>query len=198
MIMKKPVGVIWLALSIFSISLCCIGISALRFILQGCFWWDCAPERSFQISELELPSNLLPKGAILNQIHPLSDDFGAVEDGTQSIYWDNGNGDAGYTIYRYPSIKKAEKYFDLNTHLLVNSDTGEVWKTPADLTFSSTTADIVYVACGYWSDKNCAMVARYQEYVVFFSAMIDTPMTFVQFEKILFYIDKQISSRLYP
>ena len=201
MTIKKPVVAIGLALSILSICLCSIGIPAFRFILQGCFWWECVPERSFQISELELPSNLFPEGAIVNRIYPLSDEFGTLEDGTQSIYWDNGNGSAGYTIYRYSTVRSTAKYFDLNKRLFVNSDTREEWKSPVDSSFSSTTADVAYVGCGSWSEKsekNCTMVAQYQAYVVVFDATIDTKMTFAQFEKILFYIDEQISSRLYP
>ncbi len=196
--MKKPLAVIVLALLFFFI---CIGVAAFNFVTQGCLSWTCAPERSFRISELELPSTLFPNGAIVNRIYPLSDEFGTLEDGGQSIYWDNGNGNAGYTIYRYPTVKRAAKNFDFHKQLLVNSDTQEEWKSPVDSTFSSTTADIVYVGCGSWSEKsgkNCEMVARYQEYVVAFGASIDTKMTFVQFEKILFYLDAQMSKLLYP
>lgn len=197
--MKKSIAtVMGLALLSFAI---CIGVVAFNFVTRGCLSWICASEKSFRISELELPSNLFPNGAIVGHVHPLSDEFGTLENGSQSIYWDNANGNAGYTIYRCFTVKSATKYFDLNKRLFVNSDTQEEWKSPVDLAFLSTTADVVYVGCGSWSEKgekNCTMVAQYKAYVVVFDATIDTQMTFAQFEKILFYIDEQISSRLYP
>jgi hypothetical protein len=196
--MKRPILVIGLALCFFSI---CIGGVAFNFVTRGCLSWICAPDRSFRISELELPSSLFPDGAIVNHIYPLSDEFGTLEDGSQAIYWDNGNGYAGYTIYRYPTIRNATKNFDLPKLLLVNSDTREKWISPIDSTYSSTAADVVFVGCGSWSGKsrkNCGMVAQYQEYIVVFVATIDNKMTFAQFEKILFYLDEQISSLLYP
>jgi hypothetical protein len=182
-------------------SLICIGVVVFNFFTRGCLSWICAPEREFRISDLELPSNLFPEGTIVNHINPLSDEFGTLEDGTQSIYWENGNGRAGYTIYRYSNVRGAEKYYDLHKRLFMNSDTGEEWKSPDNSSFSSRTANITYVGCGYWSGKsrdNCTMVAQYQEYVVVFSATLDTKMTFDQFEKILLYIDDQFSSLLYP
>jgi len=139
-----------------------------QYILHGCLWWKCVPERTFRISELELPSSLFPDGAITSPIHPMSDDFGPKEDGTKTIYWDNGNSIAVYDVFRYSATKMAVNGFEFNKGLLVNSETKDIWKPPADLAFSSTTADDLYVACGYWSEKRCVMVARYQEYVVFF------------------------------
>jgi hypothetical protein len=178
-----------------------MGVVVSKFVTRGCLSWICTPEKSFRISDLELPSSLFPSGAIVGHIYPLSDDFGPLEDGFQSIYWDNGNGNAGYTIYRYFTVTSAAKNFNFNKHLFVNSDTREEWKSPVDIAFLSSTADVVYVGCGSWSEKsekNCAMVAQYQEYVVVFDATINAKMKFAQFEKILFYIDEQISSHLYP
>ena len=171
--------------------------SAVQFILHKCLWWDCAPQRNFKISDLALPSNLFPDGSIINPIFPLSDEHTTIEDGMQSIFWDNGNGSAGYTIYRYPTVKNAKDAFEFHKHELFNRETKEAWKPPTNLTFSSATADALYIACGYWNDKECAMVARYQEYVVFFNTTVDTKMTFPSFEKILIFIDQQISGKIY-
>ena len=148
--------------------------------------------------DLEIPSNLFPDGAVVSHIYPLSDEHETIENGTQLVYWNNGNRNAGNTIYRYPTSKKARDNFEFEKHGMVNTETGDVWKPPVELTFSSTTADAVYVACGYRSIKRCAMVGRYQEYVVFFIAVMDEKMTYSKFEKIVVYIDKQISSHLYP
>jgi hypothetical protein len=178
----------------------CVVISAfsIQLILYDCLWWECAPERNFRIVDLEIPSSLFPDGAIVNHVYPLSDEHETIEDGTQPVYWNNGNGNAGYTIYRYPTVKKAIDEFEFNKHGMVNTGKGDVWELPAELTFSSTVANTVYIACGYSSVKRCAMVGRYQEYVVFFIAVMDDKMTYSKFENIVVYIDKQMSSRLYP
>jgi hypothetical protein len=146
---------------------------------------------------LELPSNLFPDGVIVSHVYPLSDEFSTIDDGSQSIYWDTGN--AGYVIYRYPAIRQARVGFDLNQHVLF-SGAEDVWPSIADSILSNTKADIAYIACGNQSidNKECAMVARYQEYVVSFSATMDDKMMYGDFEKIVVYIDKQMSSRLYP
>lgn len=194
--MKKSV---FGAVALILILLCfIIPVFAIQITLNGCLWWMCAPERDFQIADLELPADLFPVGTIVNHIHPLSDNFGSVEDGTQSIYWKNGNGNAGYTVYRYSTKGVAEEYFDYQKRIFTDSESHESWKPPDVLSFSSETADAVYIACGDWSRRNCGMAARYQEYIVTFISVIDSDMTFSEFEKILFYIDKQISDLLYP
>jgi hypothetical protein len=194
--MKKSV-VILLA-SIFLLFLIFICALPIQLIFHGCLWWECAPERSFRVSDLELPTSLFPEGSIVNHVRPLSDEHETIDDGIQSIYWDSGDGNAGYEVFRYPTVKKARDKFEFNKNSLVNSETGDVWKQPNELRFSSTTADVIYIACGYWSKKQCAIVARYQEYIIFFSTIMDEKMSYSKLEKIAVYIDKQMSSRLYP
>jgi hypothetical protein len=174
----------------------------LGIILLSCFGCVLAcpyllRPRSFRVSELEIPSNLFPDDVIVGHVHPLSDEFGTLDDGTQSMYWDTGN--AGYTIYRYPTTWQAMVGFNRNKHLLF-SGAEDVWPSIADSILSSTTADAAYIACGKQtiSYQECAMVARYQEYVVDFSAIMDDKMTDANFEKIVVYIDEQMSSRLHP
>lgn len=188
----------WIISSLFLFLCIFVCASASQFILHKCFWWECAPQRNFRISSLELLANLFPEESIVNHVYPLSDEHATIEDGSQSIFWDNGSGGAGYTIYRYPTEKEAAEQFEWDkVHLFVNPETKEAWKPPANLVFSSSTANSVYVACGYRITKDCRMVERYQEYVVFFSASMDSKMTFSGFEKILTYIDKQISGKIY-
>lgn len=86
--------------------------------------------------------------------------------------------------------------FEFNRHLL-DAKPGGIWTTPVQLTFSSRTANAVYVACRYWGIKECGMVARYQEYVVSFDATMDDEMTYPKFEKILVFIDEQISMKIF-
>jgi hypothetical protein len=153
--------------------------------------------RSFRVSDLEIPSNIFPDDVSVNHVYPLSDEFGTIDNGSQSIYWHAGN--AGYTIYRYPTTWQAMVEFNRTKHLFF-SGAEDVWPSIADSILSSTTADAIYIACGNQtiSYQECGMVARYQEYVVAFSAIMDDKMTDANFEKIVVYIDEQISSRLHP
>ncbi|MBI5354548.1 MAG: hypothetical protein HZB50_18055 [Chloroflexi bacterium] len=183
-----------LVIILFSCS--CFALAG-QYVLHGCLWWECAPERYFRVSELELPHNLFPDDLIVNHIYPLSDEHETIDDGGQSIYWDTGN--AGYVIYRFPTIRRAKVGFDFNKHMLF-SGAEDVWLSIADSIFPNTTADSAYIACGNRSIyiKECTMVARYQEYVVYFSAVMDNKLLYADFEKIVVYIDEQLSSRLYP
>lgn len=178
------------------VSVCCI--SAGQYALNGCFWWECAPERDFRVIDWEIPISLFPEGAVTDHITiPADNTFGEIEGGYQSVYMDYRI--AYYDIYRFPRVKDAISRFEHDKKDMVNRETGEVWEVPDNLTFSSATTDDLYIACGYWSEiYRCKMTARYQEYVVFFNADINDQMTFAHFEKILFYLDKEISRRLYP
>jgi hypothetical protein len=191
--LKKPIIIL---ASIFLFF--CIGIPALtiQLLLHDCLWWECAPQRNFQIKELELPATLFQDGTIVNAIYPMSDEFETIEDGMQSIYWGSGNGSAGYNIFRYSTRGKAKDGFKFYKHMLVEPSEGEVWNLSVDLTFSSPTADELYIGCIHVFRKECAMVARYQEYVVDFRSSIDTKMTYAGFETILKYIDQQISEKI--
>lgn len=168
-----------------------------QYVLNGCFFWDCVPERSFHVRDWEIPMTLLPVGSYTDHISAPTDSSNELEGGFQTVYVDQGI--VVYIIYRFPRINEAVAEFDHDKRNMIDRNTGEKWQVPSDLTFSSTTADDVYVACGYWSNRyRCQMTSRYQEYVVFLNADINDKVTFARFEKILFYLDEQISSRLYP
>ena len=170
-----------------------------QYFLPVCFFGDCAPKRDFHVLELELPSSIFPDGVRISPIHPSSEGAGEIERGSQSIFWNSGNGSAGYDINRYPTIKKAIKVYELDYSHMADSETKNVWVRPTELTYSSSTADQFFVACGDWLGINhCGMLARYREYEIFFRAIMDDQMAYSDFEKIIVYIDEQISSRLYP
>ena len=166
-----------------------------QYLLNGCFWWDCAPERSFHVLDWEVPGNLLPEGVAIKHISTLSEGHGEIESGAEDIRV--GFSLAGYRIYRFPSARRAISDFNRIKKRMVDSETGAAWQTPSNSTFSSPTVSDLHMACGYWSNRyRCETVARYQEYVLFYSSDIDDVLTFADYEKILFYLDKQISSRL--
>jgi hypothetical protein len=168
-----------------------------QYLSNGCFWWECAPERDFHVLDLEIPISLFPEGASTDHLTiPADNTFGEIEGGYQSVYM--GYRIAYYDIYRFPRVKEAISRFDRDKKSMVNRETDEAWEVPNNLTFSSATADDLYIACGYWSIVyRCKMTARYQEYVIFFNADINDQMTFANFEKVITYIDKQVSNRLY-
>ena len=185
-------------LIVFIIISCICSISFTQYLLKGCFWWECVPERDFRVLDWEIPISLFPEGAFTDHLTiPTDNDFGEIEGGFQDIYLDYRI--AYYDIHRFPRVKEAISRFEHDKKDMVDRDTGKVWEVPDNLTFSSETADDLYIACGYWSEiYRCKMTARYQEYVLFFNADINDKMTFANFEKILFYLDEQMSSRLYP
>jgi hypothetical protein len=168
-----------------------------QYLLNGCLWWECAPARTFHVRDWEIPMTLFPAGSYTDHISAPTDRSNELEEGSQAVYIDQGI--AVYIIDRFPRIKDAIAEFEHNKRNMIDRNTGKKWQAPSDLTFSSATADNVYVACGYWSNRyRCQMTARYQEYVVFLNADINDKMTFDKFEKVVFYIDEQLSSRLYP
>jgi len=166
-----------------------------QYLLNGCLWWECAPQRDFHVLDWEIPANLFPKGAIVSDISTPSEGHGEIEGGGQDI--NIGDGIAVYEIYRFPSAGRAISDFNRMKKSMFDPETGIEWKTPADVTFSSPTADDLYIACGYFYQYRCELAARYQEYAIFFGATINDKMTYAEFEKVLFYLDEQISSHLY-
>jgi hypothetical protein len=192
----KNRGLIAVAIAVVLLFAFCI-LFAGQYLLNGCFWWECAPEREFHVLDWEVPANLFPEGAIIGHISTPSEGHGEIEAGGQEVDIDYAA--VLYRIYRFPSVRKATADFDRLKKGMVDPETGIQWNPPDDLTFSSSTADDLYIACGYWVNRyRCKMASRYQEYIMFINADIDDKMTFVRFEKILFYLDEQISRRLYP
>ncbi len=193
---KRYSIVVLLSIVVFLVACCSI---TGQYILNGCFWWECAPERNFSVLDWEIPLSLFPNGTFTDHITVPTDNMvGEIEGGLQSIYPDRDT-IVVYDIYRFPRTKDAVAEFDHNKRNMIDRDTGQKWQVPSNLTFSSTTADDVYLACGYWSNRyRCQMTARYQEFIIFLNADINDKMTFGDFEKVAFYLDEQISSRLYP
>ncbi len=169
-----------------------------QVVIHGCLLWDCAPQRSFRVLDLDLPADLFPQGAIVNSLYPLSEGEGTTENGGKSVYWGKDWGRAIYIIWRYPSVRQAAEIFPMEKKSFADSGSKRPWQRPSALTFVSPQADEFFLGCGYWSVYRCGMVARYAEYVVHFNAIIDSEMTYEKFEKIAAFIDNQISTRLYP
>lgn len=186
--------------TLITILFVCLATCATLFqvVIYGCLLWDCAPPRSFRVLDLDLPTDLFPHGAIINSLHPLSEGEGTTDNGIKSVYWGVGAGRAIYIVSRFPSARQAAEKFPLEKRSFSDSESKRPWQQPPALTFVSPKADEFFLGCGYWSEYHCGMVARYAEYVVHFNAIIDSDMTHEGFEKIVAFIDNQISNRLYP
>jgi hypothetical protein len=180
--------------------LICLVVCAVLFqvAVYGCLGWECAPQRPFKVLDLDVPAGLFPREAVVNSLYPLSEGEGTTENGAKPVYWNQGWGRAIYEVLRFPSARQASEMFPLQKKSFADSGAKEPWQRPSALTFVSPKADAFFVGCGNWSEYRCGMIARYAEYIVQFNATIDSEMTYKGFEKIVAFIDNQISTRLYP
>jgi hypothetical protein len=191
MMNKRKIALLTVAL--LALAVVCIVLT--RTVIYGCFWWECVSQRSFRVIDLDLPDDLFPAGSIVNALYPLSEDEGTLENGGKPIYWDQGS--AGYTVFRFSSNRQAAERYSTLKAFYTDPKTKGLWPKPATLTFVSPKADEFYIGCGYRLVDNCGMLARYREYIVEFDTTIDPEMTIAQFEKIVRFIDQQITAHLY-
>lgn len=169
-----------------------------RKLLLGCYWKDCVPERNFHVQDWQIPPDFFPPDAKVSGLMISSDGAGEIERRSQSIFWNDGNGIAGYNIYRYRTIKESMGNYKNTLNRMVDDGTGNSWELPADIMFVSSTADDFFIGCGIWIVYRCGTLARYQEYLILFTMVVDEKMTYSDFKNIAVYLDEQISSRLYP
>jgi hypothetical protein len=164
-----------------------------QLLIKGCWWWECAPTRTFDALDLGLPSTLFPANA---QYYPIAYDRNAPSDtignGVQTIYWRNGKGI--YLVFQYPTTESAHKnHVWTRDYFFENGNTQIQWNEHV-LTYKSSYADDFYSACGILVDKDyrCGVVAQYQEFSVFFNTTITEEMTYDDFERIMVFIDQQM------
>lgn len=188
------------------IALCALGcIVSFQLFWNGCLWWECAPARYFDVLDLELPRRLFPEQANYNSIYlDDDDDLETLRSSGQTIYWDNGNGLAIYIVDKYASNKNASRNFERTQKSFFSAHTDFVspipWSTPGELTYISPLADEFFLACGMVltkDDYRCGVIARYQEFVLFFNATISEMMSYDDFQKIVIFMDEQISNHFY-
>jgi hypothetical protein len=170
-----------------------------QLLLKRCWWWECAPTRTFDVSDLGLPASLFPDNA---QYNPVYYDRNApsdtVDNASQAIYWAQGGG-AGYLAYQYPTTLGAQKnYARTRDWFFQNGNTKIPWDENV-LTYKSSLADDFYSACGILvaKDYRCGMVAQYQEFYVFFNTTITKEITYEDFERAVVFIDQQMVKYLH-
>ena len=189
-------------LSLSIVTLCLIGcIVSAQLSLNGCLWWDCAPNRSFDVLDLELPSSLFPSNAIYNQIYEDSDDNPeTLRSSGQTIYWDSGSGLAIYIVDIYATNGNSLRNFErTKKSFFSDRNTKILWSKPEELTYVSPLADNFFMGCGkiIRNDYRCGVIAQYQEFVLFFNSTISEKLSYDDFQKIVIFMDEQISNYLY-
>jgi hypothetical protein len=192
---RKPI--LWLPILIFA-SIACFCNIDVRKLSLGCYWQQCAPERDFHVRDWEIPVAFFSSDAKVSGMMIPSEGAGEIERGSQNIVWNNGDGSAIYHIHRYPTESKAINEYDRVHRGMVDDGTKIPWSYPEVFNFTSSSADEIFIGCGTWTEKRCGMLARYQEYVIYFHASIDEKMSYSDFEEIMIYLDEQITVRLYP
>lgn len=179
-------------LILFFLGILVCGVTGYVMILRSCFFLNCVEARSFNVLDLELPSDLFPAGAIVNPIHRPSTSEGAFEKGFMSFRWRGGNGRATYTVWRFRTEEEASDVF--------TAESGEaVYVEDQDFFHQSAIADEFAIGCGkpQYSRYRCNMAARYQEYAIHLNAIIDGDMSTEMFNETVIFTDREIEQRLY-
>lgn len=176
-----------------------LGYTLVKYVVWGCWWWECIPNRSFQVAALDIPTEMYPSNADVKPMHHLSEEFNTIDDGIKSAYWEDSA--CGYLCYatyqalRYPSLRKAQSAYFGIVRMISRYGEWNKFEPP----FISAKADQTYLVCGQTPDADrCIFVAQYQEYVFEFNSNIDAQMIYERFETIIKFIGEQIEAYLYP
>ena len=181
-------------ITLLLITLLCTG--AYQHLFNKCFWWECAPTRSFSIFELNLPSYLFATNADIESLHFIRNDLSA-DPAVASIQWDDGI--ASYSILKFQTNSKAS--FEYEFQVKSNKFTRPANYNNAIselLEYKSTVAEESAVQCGYvLSDLRCVFIAQYEEFIISFNSTIEPiGMPGDNFIKILTYIDNKMENLL--
>ena len=135
-----------------------------------------APQRPFAVKSLLMDADQFPPGWSNRPIIPTADSHGAVEHVLRDM---NGWGTIVHEIYRYEYERGAQREYkrQLNVWYPGAQYYGE-WEAKPELAARLDFADEAYVACARYiaprvkDAELCGMLARYQEFVVRFSAQV--------------------------
>lgn len=189
-ISKKLTGLlVILLLSILGCSL------TYQWAVKGCLSWECAPERSFDTEEIQVPNEYFPEGA---DIGNLVKDRGILyaDEFYQSVRWEGGR--SFFIVMKFVSDKQASVLFEKEKGI-------DQFPTPVNssdsvdqiLSFKNSGASQYFTECGYdLEDLVCVHGAQYDEYYVYFKSTIDSKMLVENYLAILKYLDQKIISLL--
>ena len=135
-----------------------------------------APQRPFTTESLLMDAALFPPGWSNRPIIPTADSHGAVEHPSRDM---NGWGTIVHEIYRYKYERGAQREYKRQLDVWYQGAQyyGE-WEARPELAARLDFADEAYVACARYiaprvkDAELCGMLARYQEFVVRFSAQV--------------------------
>jgi len=99
----KPLLLYGILVTISVILFVCV--YANQVMVKGCLWWECAPARSFDVTDLGLTSDLFPDNAKYQPIEISYSDnsIPIIKSGVQIVKWDHGN--VRYSVSIYPIFK---------------------------------------------------------------------------------------------
>jgi hypothetical protein len=169
---------------------------------KKCLWWDCAPPRSFELSELNIPADYFPENADIGQLHQLSEYYGAIMAEVAESFWKTGDGRANLLAFQYANFRGASREYDFFLKRFFVENTPAPLKAHPSVTFESEIAEEYFVACGeveYFGRTSfqCDLVAQYQEFFISFGSDIDSEMSFQEFEKIVIFLDQRMKEVLF-
>ncbi len=171
-----------------------MGVVIYHLLGYGCYWWECAPKRSFTVFDVALPARLLPAGSEELTLYPDRGTVGATEE-AHGV----STGIAICGVMRFATIEKASRYYEART-------ANNLFTAPLDdrspfsqvLEYRSKIADQYSTDCGYViASPRCIFSARYQEYYVYFSGLMgDGKMTPTAFVMVPEYLDTRMQELL--
>lgn len=168
-----------------------------QILIHKCIWWQCAPTRDFTIYDLNLPDHFFPSNAQVSPLHPDRQEV-SVDEAATTNYWENGR--AVYSVLRFSTIKKAERWFDFEVNSFeFTKELDDITAYKRVLEYRSKVADEHAVFCGYVSsDIQCDFGARYQEFYVFFSGSMGSgEMSVDDFLGVMDFVDTKMQELLY-
>lgn len=186
----------WLIILVSIIGCCIISYQGL---VRGCFWWDCVPERDFEVYVLSLQRSykLFPTETDFSPLSPnRSGNIYATDEYSQGLSWKIGQ--AYFMVKRFVSTHKASNIFEEEKDL-------NFFSSPLDVTseyetifsYNSTNADEYFIDCGiHLEDVECVFGARYEEFYLFYQSTIDQYMTVDGYLAIIQHIDQKMRELL--
>ena len=164
-----------------------------QLLLKRCILWTCAPQRSFSIIDLSIPSGFFPEGATVGQMGYKHENEGALTSSSMNANWEKGMGVAGYAIWQFGSSQSVDPFWKRLIY------TAREFDDCLKVKYRSPYADKFAVRCGiikYSGGYSAGLYAQYGEFAVGFGTIIDDQMSLEDFEKIIIYIDEDFASRL--
>lgn len=193
-LIKRILGNIWIWLLFVGVALCStLYFTFLKPGITDCWLRECPPKRGFHVLNLDIPKEFFPENAIVNALYDNDNDNLAIEAGNKTVYWNEGNGLAIYTVERFRTQEDALRRFGSDEWDFENN-----FSSGARIDFESNLANQVITVCGHKAPFGfrCFFAAYYSEYYVYFNTYPDEEMSVEDFLKVVEYIDQMMITNL--